>query len=89
MTSTAPTAHAPAAGVAPGRLDLAGIHHVGLDHLSLLVGAAADLEAWASHLATGGVTSSGVYRPDGVPASFLTFRDPDGIQLELVAMDGA
>ena len=61
----------------------------GLDHLSLLAGTASALDRWPAHLAAEGVTHSGVYRVEGVPASFLTFRDPDGIQLELVSMDAA
>lgn len=61
----------------------------GLDHLSLLVATANGLDAWAEHLTARGVDHSGVYGIEGLPARFLTFRDPDGIQLELIAMQAA
>jgi catechol 2,3-dioxygenase-like lactoylglutathione lyase family enzyme len=65
----------------------------GLDHLGLNVPSRADLEAWQSHLEANGVeraaaadkplTQSPIAdRPYG---SVLVFRDPDNIQLELVA----
>jgi catechol 2,3-dioxygenase-like lactoylglutathione lyase family enzyme len=58
----------------------------GLDHLSLLVASDDDLESWAAHLSAEAIEHSGVYRVDGIPATFLTFHDPDGIQLELIAL---
>src|SRR4051812_18489451 len=36
-----------------------------------------------------GVEHSGVYPMPGMPISLLTFRDPDGIQLELIAFHPA
>lgn len=53
----------------------------GLDHLALRVAEAADLEAWTRHLDHLGVSHSPVREtPLGV---FVSFEDPDGIQLEL------
>ena len=60
----------------------------GLDHLCFQVGDAAALGAWAAHLDRQGVTHSGVYAMEGPPFSLLTFDDPDGIQLELIAFTG-
>jgi glyoxylase I family protein len=57
----------------------------GLDHLSFTVASVDELQAWAAHLDTEGVGNSGVYAMDGFPISLVTFRDPDGIQLELLA----
>ena len=34
-----------------------------------------------------GVENSGVYAMEGMPISLVTFHDPDGIQLELIAFD--
>jgi glyoxylase I family protein len=44
-----------------------------------------ELQAWAVHLDTEGVENSGVYAMESMPISLVTFRDPDGIQLELIA----
>ena len=68
----------------------------GLDHAGFAVGRRADLEAWQAHLEANGVArapradrpltqSPIVDRPYG---SVLTFRDPDNIQLELIAPPG-
>jgi catechol 2,3-dioxygenase-like lactoylglutathione lyase family enzyme len=57
----------------------------GLDHLCFQVSDAAALSAWAEHLDRQGVAHSGVYAMEGTPFSLLTFEDPDGIQLELIA----
>ena len=56
----------------------------GLDHLCFQV-SVDELHAWAAHLDAGGVAHSGVYDMEGFPISLLTFLDPDGIQLELLA----
>lgn len=54
----------------------------GLDHLSFGVAARADLESWARHLESCGVSHSGL--SDQPPfGTGLNFRDPDGIALEL------
>lgn len=58
----------------------------GLDHLCFQVTALDELHAWAAHLDANGIQHSGVYAMEGFPLSLLTFRDPDGIQLELLAM---
>ena len=57
----------------------------GLDHVCFQVGSTGDLTEWAAHLDRHAVTNSGVYVMDGTPFSLLTFNDPDGIQLELIA----
>ena len=65
----------------------------GLDHLGLAVPSRADLEAWQAHLEDIGVErSSAADRPctqspiaDRPYGSVLVFRDPDNIQLEMVA----
>lgn len=59
----------------------------GLDHVCLQTASVAELHAWARRLDAVGVEHSGVYPMEGKPISLLTFRDPDGIQLELVAFD--
>lgn len=60
----------------------------GLDHLCFQVGGSDALTAWAEHLDQHGVPHSGVYVMDGTPFLLLTFDDPDGIQLELIAFAG-
>jgi glyoxylase I family protein len=57
----------------------------GLDHVCFQVGSTGDLTEWAAHLDRHAVTNSGVYAMEGTPFSLLTFNDPDGIQLELIA----
>jgi catechol 2,3-dioxygenase-like lactoylglutathione lyase family enzyme len=59
----------------------------GLDHVCLQTPSVAELHAWANRLDGMRVEHSGVYAMEGLPISLLTFRDPDGIQLELVAFD--
>ncbi len=58
----------------------------GLDHLCLPVPTLGDLDRWTAHLDALGIASAGPYPMSGTPMWFLTFRDPDGIQLELVAV---
>lgn len=57
----------------------------GLDHLCFQVASLDQLHEWMAQLDTEGVEHSGVYDMEGMPISLLTFRDPDGIQLELIA----
>jgi glyoxylase I family protein len=57
----------------------------GLDHLCFAVASVDDLHAWAAHLDAAGIAHSGVYAMEGFPLSLVTFRDPDGISLELLA----
>jgi len=56
---------------------------IGLDHLEFLVESSEGLEEWQSHLDALGVEHSGIKRPEWSESAILTFRDPDGIQLEL------
>ena len=54
----------------------------GLDHLALSVPGDEGLAAWAAHLAAVGVAASPVREVPGL-GRFISFEDPDGIQLEL------
>ena len=57
----------------------------GLDHLALRVTGRAALEAWLDRFDALGVPHSDV-KPGATPGSSLvTFRDPDGLQLEVFA----
>lgn len=58
---------------------------VGLDHFGLQVPDAADLPEWAVHLDEQGVRHSGVVQAPY--AEVINFRDPDGIALELSAIN--
>ena len=57
----------------------------GLDHVCFQVSGVEALAEWATHLDRLSVANSGVYPMEGTPFSLLTFNDPDGIQLELIA----
>jgi glyoxylase I family protein len=58
----------------------------GLDHLAFTVGGRAELDAWAAWLADASVVHSPVIPANSIPgAAVLVFRDPDNIQLELIA----
>lgn len=57
----------------------------GLDHLSFQVPSVDSLHAWVTHLNRQAIPNSGVYPMDGFPLSLVTFCDPDGVQLELIA----
>jgi catechol-2,3-dioxygenase len=56
---------------------------VGLDHVGFGVASRADLEAWVERLNELGVSHGGIV--DAGYGSGLSFRDPDGIALELFA----
>lgn len=57
----------------------------GLDHLAWGVAERADLDTWASWLDELGVAHSGVVeKTEPMPYTVVVFRDPDGIQLELM-----
>ena len=59
---------------------------VGLDHLAFAVGDHRELELWMSRLSTAGVTHSPIAPANSLPGALvLVFRDPDNIQLELIA----
>lgn len=62
-------------------------HRVGLDHLSLNVASADDLEAWRDRLDDRGIAHSNI--ASGDLWDVLVFRDPDDIQLELFFMKPA
>jgi glyoxylase I family protein len=55
---------------------------IGLDHLEFLVTERGDLDAWAARLDELRIPHSGVKTPSYTANAMLTFRDPDGIQLE-------
>jgi glyoxylase I family protein len=54
----------------------------GLDHLEFLVDQRSDLDEWVARLDQLGIEHSGIKEPDYTENAVLTFRDPDGIQLE-------
>ena len=58
---------------------------VGLDHFGLQVPEAGDLPDWAAHLDEQGVQHSGIVQAPY--AEVINFRDPDGIALELSAIN--
>ena len=60
----------------------------GLDHVSFGVAGRAALEVWVSWLDELGVGHSGIVdETDPIAYSTIVFRDPDNIQLELIAME--
>jgi catechol 2,3-dioxygenase-like lactoylglutathione lyase family enzyme len=59
---------------------------VGLDHVGFGVASRAELQTWASRLDELGVAHGGIV--DAHYGSGLSFRDPDGIALELFAPPG-
>ncbi|CAN5570062.1 hypothetical protein BH09ACT8_BH09ACT8_26250 [soil metagenome] len=59
----------------------------GLDHLSFTVSGRTELEAWTAWLDELGIGHTGIVdvtKP--ITFSTVVFRDPDNIQLELIAM---
>jgi catechol-2,3-dioxygenase len=62
----------------------------GLDHLALGVETRQDLDGWAAHLDSRGIEHSSIVEV-GAPAPHaqMTFRDPDGIAIEVFWMGGA
>lgn len=58
---------------------------VGLDHFGLQVPSREDLPGWVRHLDSEGVDHSGIVTAPY--ADVVNFRDPDGIALELSAMN--
>lgn len=58
----------------------------GLDHLSFRVASRAELERWQQHLERHGVRYTPIV--DAPYGAVLVFRDPDNIQLELMAEPG-
>ena len=73
--------HAAASGAAFSELN------PGLDHLAFAVGSVADLEACAAQLRDSGVSHSPIADANTLAGTkVLVFRDPDNIQLELIAI---
>jgi len=56
----------------------------GLDHVSFLVPSRADLDVWQARLRELGVSLSPIADQPGY--SVLVFRDPDNVQLEMMAV---
>jgi glyoxylase I family protein len=61
----------------------------GLDHLAFAVDDRSVLDAWAQRLTDAGVEHSGVKVTPATGSALVAFRDPDGIQLEVYAPQGA
>ena len=60
----------------------------GLDHVSFQVAGRADLQAWVAWLDELGIAHSGIVdETEPIAYSTVVFRDPDNIQLEIIAMD--
>jgi len=61
----------------------------GLDHLALAAESRADLDRWAGHLDFRGIDHSPIVDVDEPsPHAQMTFRDPDGIPIEVFWMGG-
>ena len=56
---------------------------IGLDHLEFRFDISAELESWRRHFDDLGIEHSGIKKPSWSSSHLLTFRDPDGIQLEV------
>ena len=60
----------------------------GMDHVSFSVAGREGLERWAAWLDEQGVPHTGIVdETDPITYSTIVFRDPDNIQLELIATD--
>jgi glyoxylase I family protein len=60
----------------------------GLDHVSFGVAGRAGLEVWTTWLDDLGIPHTGIVdETEPIPYSTVVFRDPDNIQLELIAQD--
>ncbi|MGK2868580.1 MAG: VOC family protein [Mycobacterium sp.] len=60
----------------------------GLDHVSFGVAGRPALQTWAAWLDENGVGHTGIVdETDPITYSTIVFRDPDNIQLELIAVD--
>jgi catechol-2,3-dioxygenase len=61
----------------------------GLDHLALAVESREDLDRWAERVAARGIEHSAITEVDEPsPHAQMTFRDPDGIPLEVFWLGG-
>jgi len=62
--------------------------HTGLDHVSFSVAGRDTLQAWAAWLDELGVPNTGIVdETEPIRYSTVVFRDPDNIQLEIIAVD--
>jgi catechol 2,3-dioxygenase-like lactoylglutathione lyase family enzyme len=60
----------------------------GLDHVSFQVAGRSDLQAWVAWLDELDIAHSGIVdETEPITYSTVVFRDPDNIQLEIIAMD--
>lgn len=75
---------ADAAGAKPG--DRFDPHRVGLDHVSFAVDSVEQLDQMKRDLDAAGVPNDGVHDEPDLNAKGLVFYDPDGIALELYAI---
>ncbi len=67
----------------PGTPDAFSERRIGLDHLAFGCSSRAEIEAWSLRLEELGIANGGIVDVDY--GSALSFRDPDGIALELFA----
>ena len=74
--------HRTAPGAAPGAG--AGAGAGALDHLGLIVGEAADVDAWAGFLAERGVAMDMAPKTHRDGARSCYFRDPDGNRVQII-----
>ncbi|HEY5521511.1 MAG TPA: VOC family protein [Candidatus Limnocylindrales bacterium] len=75
---------ADAAGAKPG--DRFDPHRVGLDHVSFAVDSVGQLDRMKRDLDAAGVPNDGIHDEPDLNAKGLVFYDPDGIALELYAI---
>lgn len=59
--------------------------HTGLDHLSFTVGSRADLDRAATAFTEAGIEHGDVIELSDAGQAILSFQDPDGVNLELIA----
>ncbi|HEX7122807.1 MAG TPA: VOC family protein [Gemmatimonadaceae bacterium] len=61
----------------------------GLDHLAIRVNERADIDTWVAHLDAIGIEHGQVFSTEEpLPHALMTFRDPDGIPIELFWLGG-
>jgi catechol-2,3-dioxygenase len=64
-------------------------HRTGLDHIALAVESRADLDRWADRLDARGIEHGPITEvEEPAPHAQMTFRDPDGIPIEVFWMGG-
>ena len=60
--------------------------HTGFDHMGFMVSARAELDDWQAHFERLGVDFTPISEQEY--GAVLTFRDPDGVQLEMFYREG-